>query len=227
MSDGEALSRAIIEQPGEDTPRLAYADWLDEQGDSPSSWMALFIRNSIRNGHDDAQGEFQRAIEHTDPFDEARAFGLPEGWAVTCYRKLHELRSEGASPRSVLCVRGFPAEFACNLPTWQKVGPAIVKAHPVTTVRITDRTPTIRSRDHTAMWVRESGMSDPPPDELPSGIFDLLPLDSQRYFHVLGRPGDWRSYPEIPAADALSAACIAWAKSAPDGAGAVREEMKG
>src|SRR5262245_3568916 len=31
-SDGEALFRAICEQPWEDTPRLAYADWLQENG---------------------------------------------------------------------------------------------------------------------------------------------------------------------------------------------------
>jgi uncharacterized protein (TIGR02996 family) len=33
QSDGEALFRAICEQPWEDTPRLAYADWLEENGD--------------------------------------------------------------------------------------------------------------------------------------------------------------------------------------------------
>jgi uncharacterized protein (TIGR02996 family) len=31
-SDGEALFRAICEEPWEDGPRLAYADWLDETG---------------------------------------------------------------------------------------------------------------------------------------------------------------------------------------------------
>jgi uncharacterized protein (TIGR02996 family) len=31
-SDGEALFRAICEHPAEDTPRLVYADWLDENG---------------------------------------------------------------------------------------------------------------------------------------------------------------------------------------------------
>jgi uncharacterized protein (TIGR02996 family) len=35
MTDGYALLRAIEAHPEEDTPRLAYADWLDEQGESP------------------------------------------------------------------------------------------------------------------------------------------------------------------------------------------------
>jgi uncharacterized protein (TIGR02996 family) len=40
-SDGEALFRAICEQPWENTPRLAYADWLEENGDPQ---RAAFIR---------------------------------------------------------------------------------------------------------------------------------------------------------------------------------------
>jgi len=36
MDDGDALLRAILAQPEEDTPRLAFADWLEEQG---SDWV--------------------------------------------------------------------------------------------------------------------------------------------------------------------------------------------
>jgi uncharacterized protein (TIGR02996 family) len=31
-SDGEALFRAVCENPVDDTPRLVYADWLEENG---------------------------------------------------------------------------------------------------------------------------------------------------------------------------------------------------
>jgi uncharacterized protein (TIGR02996 family) len=43
-SDGDALFRAICEQPWEDTPRLVYADWLDENGQPE---RAEFIRLQI------------------------------------------------------------------------------------------------------------------------------------------------------------------------------------
>src|SRR5262245_12784273 len=33
MTESAALLAAIIANPGEDTPRLAYADWLDENGE--------------------------------------------------------------------------------------------------------------------------------------------------------------------------------------------------
>ncbi len=35
MPENAALLAAIIANPAEDTPRLAYADWLDENGDGP------------------------------------------------------------------------------------------------------------------------------------------------------------------------------------------------
>src|SRR6478736_1761390 len=43
-SDGDALFRAICEQPWEDTPRLMYSDWLDEAGDP---LRAEFIRLQV------------------------------------------------------------------------------------------------------------------------------------------------------------------------------------
>lgn len=44
MNDHDALLRAIGENPEEDTPRLMYADWLDEN-DEPE--RADFVRNQI------------------------------------------------------------------------------------------------------------------------------------------------------------------------------------
>lgn len=45
MSDESALLTAIIAHPDEDTPRLAFADWLDENGDPD---RAAFIRVQCR-----------------------------------------------------------------------------------------------------------------------------------------------------------------------------------
>lgn len=44
MSDGDALLRAILDDPDDDAPRLVYADWLDEHGDAS---RAAFIRAQI------------------------------------------------------------------------------------------------------------------------------------------------------------------------------------
>jgi uncharacterized protein (TIGR02996 family) len=47
-SDGEALFRAICDQPWEDTPRLVYADWLQENGRAE---RADFIRLQCEAWH--------------------------------------------------------------------------------------------------------------------------------------------------------------------------------
>lgn len=45
MSDGDALLRAILDDPEDDAPRLVYADWLEERGDMA---RAAFIRAQIQ-----------------------------------------------------------------------------------------------------------------------------------------------------------------------------------
>jgi uncharacterized protein (TIGR02996 family) len=52
VSDHDALLRAIVENPAEDTPRLAFADWLDEHADAfptPAAvrLRAAFVRDDI------------------------------------------------------------------------------------------------------------------------------------------------------------------------------------
>src|SRR5438105_1569872 len=46
--DGQALLDAILDEPEDDLPRLAYADWLEEQGDGALSERALLIRCQLR-----------------------------------------------------------------------------------------------------------------------------------------------------------------------------------
>jgi uncharacterized protein (TIGR02996 family) len=57
-SDGDALFRAICEQPWEDTPRLIYADWLEENGQPD---RAAFIRFQCRFPTDNQFGPDQFA----------------------------------------------------------------------------------------------------------------------------------------------------------------------
>src|SRR5262245_59686176 len=46
-SDGDALLRAVLVDPADDLPRLAYADWLDERGEVA---RAEFIRLQLELG---------------------------------------------------------------------------------------------------------------------------------------------------------------------------------
>ena len=48
MTDRDAFLAAIRANPDEDTPRLAFADFLDEQGTKPDQYRADFIRTACR-----------------------------------------------------------------------------------------------------------------------------------------------------------------------------------
>jgi uncharacterized protein (TIGR02996 family) len=58
MTDGAALLQAILADPDDDTPRLAYADWLEEQGTDPA--RAEFIRLQIEFARREARGDASR-----------------------------------------------------------------------------------------------------------------------------------------------------------------------
>src|SRR4029078_7312845 len=66
MKQREALLRAVRENPHDDTPRLVFADWLQENGDEE---RAEFIRAQVRFGEllrvasPDAGGLARRARE--------------------------------------------------------------------------------------------------------------------------------------------------------------------
>ena len=61
MTDDEhTFIRAATADPDDDTIRLVYADWLDEQGDEVHSSHAAFVRLQVRRSR-------------TDPFDPERA----------------------------------------------------------------------------------------------------------------------------------------------------------
>jgi len=48
MNEEDALLRAICDHPDDDTPRLVFADWLDEQGGEINTAWAELIRDQIR-----------------------------------------------------------------------------------------------------------------------------------------------------------------------------------
>ncbi len=39
MNEDEAFIRVIVDSPGDDTPRLVYADWLDDRGDPRGPYL--------------------------------------------------------------------------------------------------------------------------------------------------------------------------------------------
>ncbi len=84
MSDRDALLAAILAHPDEDTPRLAFADYLDEHGDAP---RAEFIRVQIelvrlREAEADLPEHFGRYYSTSLPAYWRRPHDTPERVAL-------------------------------------------------------------------------------------------------------------------------------------------------
>jgi uncharacterized protein (TIGR02996 family) len=118
MGDGELLLRAILDQPKEDTPRLVYADWLEENGQPE---RAEFIRGAVLDPFggqytsDVAVARIHRAI-----------VGIPTDWPETWGVQIH---------------RGFVRWVQLSAADWFRHADAILAAHPVERVRFS-RVPT-------------------------------------------------------------------------------------
>jgi uncharacterized protein (TIGR02996 family) len=64
MTDRAALLRAIVASPGDDTPKLVYADLLDETGGPPDSLHASLIRQQYPPSLDPKTPEGTRWSDH-------------------------------------------------------------------------------------------------------------------------------------------------------------------
>jgi uncharacterized protein (TIGR02996 family) len=62
MSDEDALLRAIHANPDDDTPRLVYADWLDEHG-QPERAEFIRVQVQIAVSNNEPEGAYQRQSE--------------------------------------------------------------------------------------------------------------------------------------------------------------------
>src|SRR5262245_42645075 len=123
MSDRDAILRAICENPREDTPRFAYADWLDENADTfPNPARvherARFIRADV-TAYARPEWDARRAVYDfvsrqlaTQPWSEIELPPLPAGmmwsgsppvrrgfpWALQVFTAGDPLRTLGNTP---------------------------------------------------------------------------------------------------------------------------------
>jgi uncharacterized protein (TIGR02996 family) len=83
VTDDEAFIRAIVAAPGDDAPRLVYADWLEERGDPRGAYLHAEIRWT-RDRADDSGASLRTSAAWLDPVWVARVSGPPLG--VCCDR---------------------------------------------------------------------------------------------------------------------------------------------
>ena len=121
MDDRRALMAAIIANPDEDTPRLVFADWLDEHGDEHDQARAEFIRLQIEQHRLPPRAEAERArIERA-------AGALERKHRKSWLAPLHAL-DPTTPPAYAFFVRGLLANLP--VPTGDFLRPAYQRALP-------------------------------------------------------------------------------------------------
>lgn len=134
MTDREKWLAAVIARPKDDTPRLIFADWLDETGYERDARWAEMIRFQCRVSqvpHDHRsrgigvgakRGDVGRVCVRCDLEKQSRRF---DAWAC-----------DNLIPATLIgrCTfrRGFVSEIACGLRgVWRRCYSSVVEHHPI------------------------------------------------------------------------------------------------
>jgi uncharacterized protein (TIGR02996 family) len=236
MTTLDDLLRAILADPADDGARLAYADWLEEEGQTE---RAEFVR---------VQCELARIDREEDAWHRPYVVNgervTPEPWGTLRRREGELLESPcvpggktnrewwfspfdeageevpgdfGGSWRRLFeweFLRGFIESVTCSCADWLAHGPAVVASQPVTAVRLADREPG-KTANVPPSWgwfsrrTPDSELNEP--SDIPPSLFDLLPNTRAHDNWQWAR----RFFPTRDAAHAsLSAACVRWARAA-------------
>jgi uncharacterized protein (TIGR02996 family) len=107
MSDEEPFMRAIVDNPGDETPRMVYADWLEERGDR----RARYLRAEQEAASTGDTTEMQELAVGLDPVWVARVTLPPFG---VCFEHA-EIRDRGQviDPQDI---EKFEQDFGITLP---------------------------------------------------------------------------------------------------------------
>lgn len=135
MTDHDALLAAIIANPDDDTVRLVYADWLDENGQGErAEFIRVQVALSTPTLGADGTGDSQKRHELV----RREAAIMSRRGPVEGRGKWWADYGPGDRVSVVEWLRGFVSEVTCTLADWLAHGPAIVAAHPIRRVVLTD-----------------------------------------------------------------------------------------
>ncbi len=223
---------AIVADPADDCPRLVYADYLEERGET---LRAECIRVGIAIAKWEQELKLPKSQIERDGWlishciERRTLIGEPcdcllhmkqrlsEIWRSfpTCLRAEHVyplyglFRNSGKNGHSVFSDRrGFPYLVSCTLAEWLEHGSLIVRHQPIEVVRLRDRDSQSNSlaRGRYGWW---ASLDIRPPDNIHSYVWNYLSPEERGLGH-------WVYYSSVEAANAdLSQACLKWAREQP------------
>jgi uncharacterized protein (TIGR02996 family) len=179
MSDEAALLAAILAHPEEDTPRLVYADWLDEQGGVSNTDRAEYIRLEINFAREFPERRWSKAKAEAQKRARQLFAKHCRDWFPELYGRKNILRGGRGYPDMA---RGFPYRLLCESAKLLEVGERLMQLAPITEVEFRSFDDGDLRRLVRAPWVQGfrdlnlSGYSNAP---------DWTPLADCPYFREL------------------------------------------
>src|SRR5581483_11308551 len=119
MTDQQALLAAILAQPDDDTPRLVYADWLDENGQPD---RAAFVRAQIEAARAEPYSKQARAAEK-------RAGAIRE-------KRRHTWAAPLPGTYDIDFERGFIGHITAGTFGFREAAAGLFAAHPIRSLRV-------------------------------------------------------------------------------------------
>ncbi len=235
MTDADALLAAIRRDPDDDTVRLAYADEIEVEEPERAEFIRVQceLARIGKKSHYHWLGKDKCKRCRADQLRRRERELLAD--CGVCDVNMGETYLLVAPSQSVPCAvsRGFVEAVECPADVWLAHGPAVVRAHPVRTVRLTDKRPDEGDWDNVPCWVRDSDTDAYHPHRLPAVLYDRLEdsgigwvdrlAGEWRWFHDQERNADGdaavaqgRGKAISLAWEALSLACLAWAMAPQD-----------
>lgn len=222
----QSFLRDVCENPGDDTPRLIYADWIEDNGDPD---QAEFIRGQIRLMEIDRTPLDKRPAalhrERTWLYDrgvallnkQSRINGLNNAqlWAGP----LIDLEKRDGKWDSVGFERGFISAVRCGWEGWMRHGYLVSRVCPITEVSVVDRHP-IQFSSQGSMIEYYSWRRHMPSEPIIPAIGTSTYVLPDELFSCLSA-FKGTMYAEYDSANAamtdLSGACVRYAQKPPSG----------
>jgi len=194
VSEGQLLLNAILNNPREDTPRLVYADWLEENAKGqPDLDRAEFIRLGValyscvdEKVRKEMSDRIKKLFDTNVPSETPARLLWPEYSVVLSLNPRAGSIVEGVQIDGVRVAyrgggirirRGFPYWLTTNANRYVPISKTLFSNFPITVIHLWDLEPS-GGVEGSVNWVRGGG-EEPP--NVPPCIFDLLGGDYQHY----------------------------------------------
>lgn len=142
MTDGELLLRGVLEEPADDTARLVYADWLDENGEPE---RAEFVRVQVELSNRGYPGPLSHRAAAIAIADVAKLEPLVGRSVAILYSHVADwlgdpfILIDPQYVRDWSWSRGFLVHIEIPFSDFMEHAEAIFAAHPITSVRLVDK----------------------------------------------------------------------------------------